>query len=50
MQHENLEDVDAVEGNDDIADLAGDDDDDHKKIFWYYVQEMSRGKEGQKKI
>ena len=43
--------MDAVEVNDDVADLAGDDDDDdHKKIFWYCVQEMSRGKEGQKKI
>ena len=32
MSHGNVEYVDAVEGNDDVADLAGDDDD-HKKIF-----------------
>ena len=34
LSHGNVEYVDAVEGNDDVADLAGDDDDDdHKKIF-----------------
>ena len=33
LSHGNVEDEDAVEGNDDVADLADDDDDDDKKIF-----------------